>query len=122
VESARFAGGLFKLGTNRKLPNGKVLSTFNTVQLAGGLSCPRPGRRLMVAARPGIFVINALRLRAQAVAIRNRRVLSRFSVADRCNNTSVVESKQGRVYINDHNTRKRKLLTGRGTYVARPRD
>ena len=123
VLSGRFGGGLFKLGKDTKAPNGKVYSTFNTVELAGGLGCGGgggPGRQLdVVTAGPGFF-FDALRIRAYALAIRKRLVVSRFSVSDRCNETSVVQLSAGRVWVADHNKRGT-ILTGRGTYVARPR-
>lgn len=123
VISGRFAGGLFKLGTNIRLPNGKVIpSGFGGIELAGALGCrgvSGQGRRLEVAATP-TFTIEALRLRVSNLSIRNRRTLSRFTVSDRCNGTSVVESRAGRVYVRD-NTRGTYILTGRRTYVAKPR-
>jgi hypothetical protein len=123
VISGRFAGGVFKLGTSVRLPNGKLIPTgFGGIKLAGALGCrggSGRGRRLEVAATP-TFTIEALRLRAANLSIRNRRTLSRFTVSDRCNGTSVVESRAGRVHVRD-NTRGASILTGRRTYVAKPR-
>jgi hypothetical protein len=121
VMSGSFAGGRFKLGRDLKAPNGRIFSYFNTVGLAGGLGCPGPGRRLDVAVRGSGFIIDALRLRTYGLAVRNRLVLSRFRVADRCNATSVVELRRGRVRVQDHNKGEQTILNGRRTYVAHGR-
>ena len=121
VVSGRFGGGLFKLGKDTKAPNGKIYSTFGTIALAGDLGCPGSGRGVDVTSGSG-FVIDAIRLRAYGLDRLSGPVVSRFSVADRCNATSVVELRRGRIGVNDHNKRGgTKVLTGRQTYVARSR-
>lgn len=124
VTTGRLGGGVFKLGRRTRLPNGKLTTpAFTRVDLAGALGCRSgsgPGRRLEVAATP-VFTINALRVRVNNLAMRNRQVLSRFTVSDRCNATSVVSTRAGRVMVNDHNTRGTYILKGRRTYVARAR-
>jgi hypothetical protein len=100
-----------------------IPSGFGGIELAGALGCrgaSGQGRRLEVAATP-TFTIDALRLRVANLSIRNRPTLSRFTVSDRCNGTSVVESRAGRVHVRDNNTRGTYILTGRRTYVAKPR-
>jgi hypothetical protein len=122
VTTGRLGGGVFKLGRRTRLPNGKLTTpAFTRVDLVGALGCRSgrgPGRRLEVAATP-VFTINALRVRVNTLALLNRQVLSRFTVSDRCNGTSVVSTRAGRVMVNDHNTRDTHLLKGRRTYVAR---
>jgi hypothetical protein len=55
------------------------------------------------------------------VAVRLRLVLSRFTVSDRCNETSVVTARRGRVYVRDHNKGASEVLPAGRTYVAKPR-
>ena len=118
VSSARFGGGMFKLGEDVKYPNGTIFSTFTRIRLAGARRCPGPGRGVNVAVTGPEFFINALALQANGLMRRKRRIVSRFRVADRCNATSVVALRRGRVLVRD--VRGSKTLTGRQTYVARP--
>jgi hypothetical protein len=120
VNSARFGGGVFKLG--RKLPNGSA-AFFSSAELAGDLGCRRgagPGRRLDVAAPSG-FTVESWRVRTSPLYVNNRPAVARYTITDRCNKTTVVQSRAGRVYVRDHNRRTPKVLTGRQTYVTRPR-
>jgi hypothetical protein len=122
VTSGRFGGGLFKLGKDTKAQDGKIYSTFGTIELAGALGCPGPGRRVDVTVNGSGFLIDAIRLRAYGLSRLRGPVVSRFSVADRCNATSVVQLRRGRVGVNDHNKRGgARILTGRQTHVARSR-
>jgi hypothetical protein len=122
----RFAGGVFKLGRIQKVGGGKppVFLGYTTLELTGGLACrggSGAGRRLNVVAAPN-FTVDALRLRTTTLYARpNRPVVSRYTVADRCNGTSTVATRAGRVYVTNQNTGEKKVL-GRGQkYVARSR-
>ena len=122
VVSGRFGGGTFKLGRSVKAPKGKRFFYWNAVVLAGPLQCGGggPGRRIDVTAGTE-FLIDAVRLRANGLYTRNRPRPARFTVADRCNKTSVVTSRRGRVRVQDHNKGVSKILSGRQTYVVRSR-
>jgi hypothetical protein len=89
---------------------------FNSIELAGS-GC---GRQLEVAAQP-YFQVSALRLRVTSLAKRNRLIASRYTVSDRCNSTSVVNLRKGRLQVADHGKRATYVLNGRRTYVARGR-
>jgi hypothetical protein len=116
VSVGRFGGGAFNLG--KKLG---AITSFTTLELAGPMACrgaSGPGRRLDVVAPPG-FWIDALRLRVYNWYVRNRPVVSRYTVADRCNQTSSVVSRAGRVHVRNRNTGEFKILKPKQTYVAR---
>jgi hypothetical protein len=117
VYVGRFGGGVFNLG--RQVG---TITDFTTLELAGPMGCrggSGPGRRLDVVASPG-FWIDALRIRVYNWSVRNRSVVSRYTVADRCNRTSTVVSRAGRVHVRNRNTGDVKILKPKQTYVARP--
>ncbi len=120
VTWGRFSGGVFKLGKTQKLPNGQRQLILGTIALAGGSGCSGgagPGRQLRVTATG--FIFEALRMRVIPLAIRNRLVPARFTLSDRCNGSSVVRSRAGRIHVTDRGTRGTYVFRGTKTYVAR---
>jgi hypothetical protein len=53
------------------------------------------------------------------LAIRNRLVPARFTLSDRCDGSSVVQPRAGRIHITDRGTRGTFVFTGKKTYAAR---
>ena len=124
VFTGRFAGGVFKLGTQVQVVPGQPRppANFGSVVLAGDTRCSGgagPGRRLMVAATSGFF-IDALRIRVNILTRRNKPKVSRFTIADNCNDTSSVVARSGWIYARNKNTGKTRIM-GKGTFVARAR-
>jgi hypothetical protein len=121
VTWGRFSGGVFRLGRTLKLPKGKRQSTFNNIALVGGSGCSGgagPGRQLRVTATYGFF-FDALRMEVFPMAIRNRLVPASFTLSDRCDGSSVVQSRAGRIHVTDRGTRGTYVFTGKKTYMAR---
>lgn len=122
--SGRFSGGLFKLGQyGPKVPGHKRQVSFTSFELAGGLGChggSRPGRQLKVAATPSFF-FKALRLKGYNHFIRNKPVLSRFTISDHCDGTSRVSVRAGRVHVTPFGDGALRILRAGQSLRAHPR-
>ena len=124
VQTGRISGGLFKLGERGPRVPGQARSTvFTTIEPAGALGCRNgsgPGRRLTLSAAPG-FRFDGLRLSVLGLYIRNRPVVSSYTVIDRCDKTSTLLVHAGRVQISDKNRGRNQTLNAGQRDLVRPR-